>query len=254
MPIKAILFDLDNTLYPASCGLMHQIDQRIGEFVRTALQLEETEALELRKHYYATYGTTLRGLQTHYDHIEADVYLQFVHDIAIDRFVAPNTELDPLLNALPLRKIIFTNSPAEHAERVLDCMGIAQHFERTYDVRYFNFVAKPNLAAYEHVLEQIGLAGDETIMIEDTLDNLPPAKQLGMLTILVDESGTVQDGADYIVPDIIAALKIVQHLIDPALPQPKRRKTRHQQRRAAELRSDEASTTTLERPTQHSQA
>ena len=73
MTVRAVLFDLDNTIYPASNGLMLSIDQRIGEFVQRLLGLDEDEALRLRRHYYAEYGTTLRGLQHHHqDHRVAE--------------------------------------------------------------------------------------------------------------------------------------------------------------------------------------
>jgi putative hydrolase of the HAD superfamily len=60
MTIRAILFDLDNTLYPASSGVMQQLDRRIGEYVQERLGLSSDEATALKRHYYATYGTTLR--------------------------------------------------------------------------------------------------------------------------------------------------------------------------------------------------
>lgn len=217
MTLQAALFDLDNTLYPASSGLMVQIDRRIGEFVQTHLSLDEPAAFSLRKHYYQTYGTTLRGLQLHHEHIPADLYLEFVHSIAVDEYLRPDEALSAQLAALPLRKIIFTNSPREHAERVLDCLGIAQHFEAIFDLRYFAFVAKPGQAAYQLVLDELGLDGAAAVMLEDSLANLPPAKALGMTTVLVDESQTVQTGADLIVPTIYAALSAVQALLDPAL-------------------------------------
>ena len=40
MPISAVLFDLDNTLYPASSGVMKGIDIRITEYVQNLLGIE----------------------------------------------------------------------------------------------------------------------------------------------------------------------------------------------------------------------
>jgi putative hydrolase of the HAD superfamily len=73
MTIRAMLFDLDNTLYPASSGVMQSIDQRIGEYVQQRLGLPEVEAAKIRHYYYTTYGTTLRGLQQHHGHIETEL-------------------------------------------------------------------------------------------------------------------------------------------------------------------------------------
>lgn len=214
MPIKAIIFDLDNTLYPASSGLMSHMSERISGFMQEALSMDQAAARDLCKHYYGTYGATVHGLRKHHTHIDPEAYLAYVHDIAIDQFVQPHAELDALLDSLPLRKIIFTNSVQPYAGRVLDCLGIAHHFEHLFDLRYFNFEAKPNPSAYQHVLDQLGLHGPETIMVEDTLSNLPPAATLGMVTILVDEDLTTTAGADYIVPNIISALRVAQELIN----------------------------------------
>src|SRR4051812_13378975 len=56
------VFDLDNTLYPASCNLFKQVDARMASFIAAELSITETEARALQKRFYRTYGTTLRGL------------------------------------------------------------------------------------------------------------------------------------------------------------------------------------------------
>ena len=47
MPISTVLFDLDNTLYPATSGLMKGVDVRIGEYVQKLLGLGEAEARQV---------------------------------------------------------------------------------------------------------------------------------------------------------------------------------------------------------------
>ncbi len=42
--IDCWIFDLDNTLYPASCRLFDQIHKRMGEFIAALLQVELDEA------------------------------------------------------------------------------------------------------------------------------------------------------------------------------------------------------------------
>ena len=230
MAIEAVLFDLDNTIYPASNGLMQTIDQRIGEYVQRVLGIDEEEAMRLRRHYYAEYGTTLRGLQNHHRHVETETYLQYVHDVALDAFLASDAHLDTMLAKLDARKAIFTNSPREHAERVLEALGIAHHFERIFDVRFFDFVAKPNPEAYARVLDEIGVDGRRTMLLEDTPSNLPPAKDLGMTTILLSDDDAPHPLADYVVRDIVAAVELAQKLVGQ--PPRTRRKARHGASRA----------------------
>ena len=63
---EAWIFDLDNTLYPASARLFPQIDRRMQAFISEALKLSLDDALILQKQYYRQYGTTLRGLVRHH--------------------------------------------------------------------------------------------------------------------------------------------------------------------------------------------
>ncbi len=213
MTIQTILFDLDNTLYPASSGVMARIDQRIGEYVEQRLGITGEEALMLRRTYCETFGTTLRGLLHHYGDIETDEYLEFVHNIEIEELLRFDAELDAALAALHVPKIIFTNSPREHAERVLKALGLRHHFERVFDLRHFNLIGKPDPSAYRQVLDYVGVPGTAALMLEDSAYNLPPAKALGMTTMLIGELLPTHPDADYHVTNILEALDIAQVLV-----------------------------------------
>jgi putative hydrolase of the HAD superfamily len=215
MAIRMVLFDLDNTLYPASSGLMQSLDQRIGEFVQRSLGLSEEESLRLRRQYYAEFGTTLRGLRHHNYQVETEHYLEYVHDVALDAFLASDEKLELLLGRLAVRKAIFTNSPREYALRVLQTLGIEHHFERVFDARFFDFVCKPDPSCYQRVLAEIELEGRDVLLIEDTAANLPPAARVGMTTILIDEQARSTELADYVVHDVHAAIEIAIQLAAP---------------------------------------
>lgn len=216
MPLTHVLFDLDNTLYASSSGIMQYFDGRITEYVQQILKLDFAAAQEARHDFYATYGTTLRGLQQHYgDKVDVEEYLRFVHEMDMAAYLKLDEELDRQLGAIKSRKIIFTNSPVEHAERVLAALGIEQHFEQIFDIRYHTFEPKPSPATYERVLAALGVSGDATVFLEDTPQNLVPARVLGMTTILISDvaiDDAAQQIADYVVPDIFAALTVVREL------------------------------------------
>src|SRR3546814_16356352 len=59
---EAWLFDLDNTLYPASCGLMAAVSRRMTRFVAEILGVDHGTALIEQKRLFREPGTTLRGL------------------------------------------------------------------------------------------------------------------------------------------------------------------------------------------------
>jgi putative hydrolase of the HAD superfamily len=208
MPISTVLFDLDNTLYPATSGLMKGVDVRIGEYVQKLLGLGEAEARAVHRRYYAEFGTTLSGLQRNHA-VDAEDYLAYVHDLAPETFLAANAELDQLLGELAAAKAIFTNAPAEYARRVLAALGVERHFSHVFDIRFAKFRPKPDPAVYQLVLDMVGARGATTILVEDSAPNLAPARALGMTTILVGEPLASPNGTiDYVVPDVLEAVRV----------------------------------------------
>ena len=193
MTIRAILFDLDDTLYPPSAGVMGQIREMILAYMHTRLELSPEEADALRRRYLHEYGTTMRGLQIHHQ-IEPDDYLDFVHNIPLRDYIRPNPDLDRALASLPQQKVVFTNASREHALRVLEVLGVSHHFERIVDVRDVDFESKPRLAAYRRICKLLDLSPEECMLVEDNVRNLRPAKDLGMTTVLVGGAGADPDG------------------------------------------------------------
>ena len=214
MPISTVLFDLDNTLYPASSGIMKGVDVRIGAYVQKLLGLSETEARAIQKRYYGDYGTTLGGLLQHHQ-VDPEDYLMYVHDIAIDTFLAADAELDRALTDLRAAKAVFTNSPEEYARRVLAALGVERHFSHIFDIRFASFKPKPDPGVYQLVLDMLGARGPQAILVEDTPKNLAPARALGMTTILVGEpQPDFADLIDYSVPDVIEAVRVASRLAE----------------------------------------
>jgi putative hydrolase of the HAD superfamily len=177
------VFDLDNTLYPASCNLFKQVDARMSAFIAELLSIEEAEARTLQKHYYRTHGTTLRGLMVEHG-MTADRFLEFVHAIDVTP-VPPNPALDAALGVLQGRKLIFTNGSTRHAENVLGRLGVGHRFEAIFDIVAADYVPKPQPAPYHAFLRQHAVAPADACMLEDLPRNLVPAATLGMTTVLV---------------------------------------------------------------------
>jgi putative hydrolase of the HAD superfamily len=149
----------------------------------------------LRRHYYETYGTTMRGLQIHHQ-IDTDDYLAYVHDLPLHQFLHPDPRLRSLLTSLPQRRWIFTNADANHASRVIDVLGLAGCFDGVIDVRAIRFACKPELVAYQRALEQAGNpSAEESVLLDDSPANLAPAQGLGMTTVWVNHYGRPQPSA-----------------------------------------------------------
>ncbi|WP_374653794.1 pyrimidine 5'-nucleotidase [Dongia sp.] len=181
--VGAWIFDLDNTLYPASCRLFDQVQVRIRQYIRENLGLSETEALALQKRYFQEHMTTLRGLIVN-DGIDPHHFLDFVHRIDLGGLEA-NPALDAAIAALPGRKVIFTNGSVPHAERVMEKVGIGRHFEGVFDIVASDFVPKPDIGVYRRLCAEYRIDPAASVMIDDMPRNLAPAHELGMTTVLV---------------------------------------------------------------------
>ena len=200
--IDTILFDLDDTLYPPDSGVMDQIRGLILRYIETHLDLPPEEADALRRRYFETYGTTMRGLQIR-NRIDADEFLRYVHDIPLQEYLQPNPGLGKVLGSIPQTKVNFTNASREHAERVLAVLGVQHYFSRIIDVRDMNYQGKPQPAAYQRICELLNVRPESSMLVEDNLRNLLPAKTMGMVTVLVhDSDGVTQSGVDYVIPRI----------------------------------------------------
>ncbi len=205
--LRFALFDLDETLYPTTNGLMQTIGLRMRDYIMQRYGLPADEAFALQKHYWREYGTTLRGLYLE-RHIDPEEYLRFVHDVPLRDYVAPDPRLRSVLERIPLEKVIVTNADTPHARRVVEVLGVSDLFTRVFDIVCFDYVCKPERQVYEYVLNQLGARGDECVLIEDMARNLPNARALGIHTILLGKEGEADAHIDtiYEVADAIARL------------------------------------------------
>ena len=182
--IREWIFDLDNCLYPASAGLFPLIDERMGAYIQRLLDCDAIEARRVQKHHFHTHGTTLAGLMKEHG-VDPHDFLADVHNISLDR-IAANEQLGRLLPRLPGRRFVFTNGDAPYARRVLEAIGISQHFHELHDIHASNFRPKPDPHGYELLCDRFRIDPGEAVLIDDMAQNLAPAKELGMTTVWVD--------------------------------------------------------------------
>lgn len=204
MFIETIFFDLDGTLYPNDNGLWEVIGARMNQYMVERIGIPEEDVSELRSDYFRRYGTTLRGLQIHYQ-VNADEYLAFVHDLPLEEYLNPQPMLRELLLGLPPNRWIFTNADSDHAFRVMSALGLIDCFKGIIDIRKIDYVCKPNPEAFQKAM---AIAGNpikkNCIMVDDSERNLITANKLGLTTILIGESSESNSMIDYEIPDLLA--------------------------------------------------
>ena len=91
------------------------------------------------------------------------------------------------LEAIDAPCYVFTNGSRAHAERVLACLGVAEQFDEIFDIRIADYRPKPFPDPYRAVLRQLECEPTRSVMVEDSIDNLVTARELGMKTVLVRE-------------------------------------------------------------------
>jgi putative hydrolase of the HAD superfamily len=216
--LKFAIFDLDETLYPADAGVMQHLSRRIDRYMIERMGLAPEYTKETRPRYWRQYGTTLRGLMQEHDVDPAD-YLWFVHDFSVDEYLQPDPLLAQVLRGLPLEKVIFTNSSADHCRRVTEALGIRDQFTHVFDIASVGYLSKPDLAAFQAVLRALEAKGTHCMMVEDNLVNLKAASMLGMTTVHVGREQP-EPVADFSVREVYDVGSLVPGLIARGLLHP----------------------------------
>ncbi len=195
--MDAFIFDLDNTLYPASTSLFPLIDARINQYMHERAGIPEDRVDELRRRYWKDYGLTMVGLARHHG-VDPEDYLDYVHDVDVASVLRPQPELAHALSALPGVKVILTNGSLNHALRVLEVLGLRDVFTEIFDVRLAAYRPKPYPEPYRETLRRIGVPGSRCVMVEDIALNLKTAKEFGMATVLIDPGNGPGKGEAYV--------------------------------------------------------
>jgi len=213
-----ILIDLDNTIYPASKGVLKAIDRRMSRYMVEKLCIPRSDVDEMRVRYWKTYGTTMRGLRENFEIDEVD-FLEYVHNVPVEDLLEPDTRLRRILSSVEHSMYIFTNADIKHAKRVLAALGIADLLDGIFDVKTLNLLAKPDPRSYTAVMERFSegkrdnpdedhsrpgimgadsqnpdssrpRTGEQFLFLDDCSMYLKPAKEIGWITVHVcEESG-----------------------------------------------------------------
>jgi putative hydrolase of the HAD superfamily len=197
--VETWVFDLDNTLYPASCLLFEQIQRRMNEYICRLLSVSPEAAAELRRTYFLKHGTTMHGLMALH-RVDPHEFMAFVHDVDLS-VVPANPALVAALEGLGGRKLVYTNGSVPHAENLLKHLGVTHCFDDIFDIVASDFAPKPAMAPFQAFVQRYGLQPTRALMVEDMAKNLAPAAALGMTTAWVRTEidwAAIASDADYI--------------------------------------------------------
>jgi putative hydrolase of the HAD superfamily len=191
-PIDTWIFDLDLTLYAPEHKIMDQVRDRIALFVEDYFDIDSEAAHRIRHAYWRSYGTTLGGLMAEHG-VDLHAYLDFVHDVDLS-LLKPCPRLRAGIEALPGRKLIFTNADAPYAERVLAARGLDGVFEGMFDIHAMAHRPKPDPVSYANFCTTFDVRPTTALFVEDSVHNLKPAHAMGMTTIWINHSSDGEAG------------------------------------------------------------
>ena len=181
--VRDWVFDLDNTLYPASCNLFQEIDHRMTSYVSELLGVDRDDARRVQKDLYAAHGTTLAGLMRQHD-VDPHAFMDYVHEIDLS-VLEPTPELRAAIASLPGRKFVHTNGSCRHAANVLGKMGLGDVIDDVFDVEMSGWVPKPHAENYDASGAHFGIDAPKAAMFEDMAVNLEEPHRRGMTTVLI---------------------------------------------------------------------
>ncbi len=199
---EGILFDLDNTLYPSSKGVFDRVSRRIDEYVGLRTGLSPASVKALRADFIERYGTTLGGLVRHHG-TAPEEYLEYVHDIPVEKMLERDDTLRRFLDRIGLPMVIFTNASAFHARRVLEILGVTDCFVSICDLAETDYLGKPHQEAFHRAAQMLGCSASKILFADDMPVNIHAAARVGMVPVHINADG---DGTGHLSVESITDL------------------------------------------------
>lgn len=214
MKIRAIVFDLDGTLY-ASRDYVRHLVSGILDTLAELLSISMQDSSELLRHLRSRYGSITLGIKS-IGLDRSEFYHRLVDKLAPEKFIAARPELLSFLTELRMmgfRLACHTNASRALTEKVLKALGIPPEI---FDmiVTCDDAEPKPMPDGYIKIVEVLKLRPDEVLYVGDRWRvELEPAKMLGMKTALV--SSKLEGEPDFLIRDVLDLSEKVDILRDP---------------------------------------
>ncbi len=185
-----LFFDLDGTLHNVSkYPVYDELEDNIFKYVARHVGMSFDDAKMLSQEFQDFFGSTVAGLMVEHG-IDPDHFLQDVYQVDFSS-VSEDKNLSYLLCKNKERKFVFTNATRTYTKKLLYEIGILDFFEDIFDIYDCNYTSKPQPEAFQKLFKKFGvIAPEKTTLVDDRVNNLMAASQVGMNTILCSENAS----------------------------------------------------------------
>jgi len=215
--IKAIIFDMDGTLYSFDDGnetqftsseFGRQIQLNCIRFFEINFGLSPNEAELLFQDFNMRYnGEVSFGVEKEFG-IDRSEYFDFTWNLPVGRFITKSPVLVQTLQTLAVQSGVLTAAPKVWAEKVLSFLQIRGLFAEALFTGDLT-VHKPDQQAFLQLAQFWNLEPTAILAIGDQeKTDILPAKSLGMQTLRIAKRADTQ--ADFMAPDIITAIALLK--------------------------------------------
>jgi phosphoglycolate phosphatase len=198
LPVRALIFDLDGTLIDSQRDLIHSVNAMLLEMGRDKLSEETISG-------YIGHGAPLlvsRALGVHAGEEELrrglQFFLSYYEEHKLDATCAyPGVaETVTELGRKQLPMGVLTNKPVRISVRILEALGLAQHFRAIYGGNSFE-TKKPDPFGANKILREFGVAPNEAMLVGDSEVDVQTARNAGMMAATVNFGFGVHDRGRY---------------------------------------------------------
>ena len=190
--IKALVFDLDGTLY-VSGGLGREINNVACRYIAELKGIDVTAAelliREAREALTAAAGTdaTLSKACVELGGDLPELHRRFAVEIAPEQHIVRDDRVIELLRMLAggFELYLYTNNNRLLSRRIMEIIGVTGIFQRVFTIED-RWVPKPDRQALEQILHEIGKTPAECLFVGDRFDvDLRLPAELGCSVCLV---------------------------------------------------------------------
>lgn len=193
-----IIFDLDDTLYQNK-RLSQRNTELTKNWIKEELNLSRGELEDLYQKLPDKYPNPLKGIKS-LGLSTQGYYKNVFKKINPEKYLSERSDLKKELEKLDGEKVVVSFAPKNYCSRVLEVLGIEQHFEEVYSASEFESSKR---RAYREIKNPDIVVGD------NYSTDLKPAADLGIDIIHVSECCSI-DQEHFCCKDIVETIRFIR--------------------------------------------